>query len=313
MIIEKQTTKLLDNAIPIYNYICEMNNIKIHNMSKYVKNLGGIIKFIKTDCIEFYYENNNTKITNFLKNDLQKCDWKISETNNGYIEMLAYYKRTYDSNYDDLFIKKEYNILYKDNGNDNFKNVILENNLLKKSFMLNCLAGTGKTHFLNTLKRLTEEDTENEYNIKTITPTNISALLCDGETINKFFNSKQSDCKNITHLIVDEISMINDVFLNILGHLQLKNPNMHIIISGDFSQLQPVCDRLGNNVNYYNSQIIKELCKNNIIELTKCRRANDKLFNIYKSASEGKQVDISEFGKNICLTNICVTNEKGNK
>ena len=59
-------------------------------------------------------------------------------------------------------------------------------------------------------------------------------------------------------------------------------PNVKFIIAGDFNQLPPVNDRIGENFNYKNSQALKELCDFNKLELSKCRRSDDKLFEMCK-------------------------------
>ena len=51
------------------------------------------------------------------------------------------------------------------------------------------------------------------------------------------------------------------------------------MLTGDFNQLAPVCDRV-ENVNYKESLALFELCDSN--RLSKCRRSDDKLFNLCK-------------------------------
>ena len=51
--------------------------------------------------------------------------------------------------------------------------------------------------------------------------------------------------------------------------------NLKIIIAGDFNQLEPVKDRIGEHFNYSQCQALLELCDFNKIKLSKCRRADD--------------------------------------
>jgi hypothetical protein len=57
---------------------------------------------------------------------------------------------------------------------------------------------------------------------------------------------------------------------------QLKN--CKLIISGDFNQLDVIHDL--QKYNYTDASILKELCDINIIQLSKCRRSDDTLFNL---------------------------------
>jgi hypothetical protein len=57
-----------------------------------------------------------------------------------------------------------------------------------------------------------------------------------------------------------------------------KLKNCKLIISGDFNQLDVINDL--QKYNYKDASILKELCDNNILKLTNCRRANSILFNL---------------------------------
>jgi hypothetical protein len=62
-----------------------------------------------------------------------------------------------------------------------------------------------------------------------------------------------------------------------------------LIISGDFNQLDVINDV--QKYDYKSTCIIKELCDNNNLQLTKCRRSDDKLFNMIERE---KSVKIDE-------------------
>ena len=61
--------------------------------------------------------------------------------------------------------------------------------------------------------------------------------------------------------------------------------------------------------NYKNSSILKELCDNNIIKLSKCRRSDDILFNLIQFDNI-PNLEKTNFNKNETEVNICWTNEK---
>jgi hypothetical protein len=52
--------------------------------------------------------------------------------------------------------------------------------------------------------------------------------------------------------------------------------NVKIIMVGDFNQLKPINDRIGDNIDYGNSQALHEICDNNKLLLTTCRRSDYK-------------------------------------
>ncbi len=60
-------------------------------------------------------------------------------------------------------------------------------------------------------------------------------------------------------------------------------PETKFIISGDYNQLEPVADRISPEYNYARTPALFELCNFNKVQLTKCRRSDDKLFNLIKS------------------------------
>ena len=54
------------------------------------------------------------------------------------------------------------------------------------------------------------------------------------------------------------------------------------MISGDYNQSPAMDTRISEKYNYARNPAIYELCNFNKIELTKCRRADDTLFNLTK-------------------------------
>ena len=66
--------------------------------------------------------------------------------------------------------------------------------------------------------------------------------------------------------------------------MMIKNikKDIKFIISGDFCQLKAVNDRIPYNTDYANSPCLFELADYNKIQLTKCRRADDTLYNLVK-------------------------------
>jgi hypothetical protein len=146
-----------------------------------------------------------------------------------------------------------------------------------------------------------------------LTPTNISALLVNGETLDRFtakIKSKESLEKYQTdYFIIDEVSMMKEINYKLLSIIQKYCPDSKFIISGDFEQHAPVKDRVGNqSQSYYeNSNVLHELCNGNRLLLETCRRSDDKL---HKLCKDVKRLTGKEFGNKYTNHHICFTNEK---
>jgi hypothetical protein len=79
--------------------------------------------------------------------------------------------------------------------------------------------------------------------------------------------------------------MVKEIFYKFFVMIQRIKPTIKFIIAGDFNQLPPIKDRIeqiGYEFNYKGSVALKELCNFNKLELTKCRRSDDILFNMCK-------------------------------
>ena len=143
----------------------------------------------------------------------------------------------------------------------------------------------------------------------TLCPTNKSALIIDDAmTLHKFSNKFKSKSTlsylNIDYIFVDEISMVHEIFYKFLLVIKRLKPNIKFIISGDFGQLSPVCDRFDGE--YCNSQALHELCGGNRLILTTCRRASSELYNI---CLEPSKVNPSDFGNAMTDFHLCYTNK----
>ena len=113
------------------------------------------------------------------------------------------------------------------------------------------------------------------------------------------------------YIFVDEISMCHELFYKFFITLKRVRPELKFIIAGDFLQLLPVNDRV--DCDYKTSPALFELCDGIRLQLAKCRRADDTLFNKCNPDTI-KYLKISDFNKandNLLYnTNLCFTNEK---
>jgi ATP-dependent exoDNAse (exonuclease V) alpha subunit len=145
-------------------------------------------------------------------------------------------------------------------------------------------------------------------------PTNLSALNIKGTTIHKFVTKiKKMDTiynLNYDYIFIDEISMVKEIFYKFFIMVKRIKPNIKFIIAGDFQQLPPINDRISEDeFDYESSLALKELCDFNKLELTKCRRSDDKLFNMCKFENINN-IDIKDFNNEICERNLAYTNKK---
>jgi ATP-dependent exoDNAse (exonuclease V) alpha subunit len=156
---------------------------------------------------------------------------------------------------------------------------------MKQSFNIDGCAGCGKSHLIREIQeRLQEMDVP----YITLSPTNKAALNVNGTTIHKFVsklkNKKNFDKHNYGVMFIDEVSMIKEIFYKFFISYKIQKKDIKFIIVGDFNQLKPINDRVDID-DYKNTWALNELCDGNRIQLTKCRRSDDKLFNLCKFES----------------------------
>ena len=110
----------------------------------------------------------------------------------------------------------------------------------------------------------------------------------------------------LDYIFVDEVSMLHSNFYKILMVIK-KLKQCKLIISGDFNQLDVINDV--QKYDYKSTCIIKELCDNNNLQLTKCRRSDDKLFNLIQFDNIPNLTQ-DNFNEKESDVNICWTNAK---
>ena len=245
--------------------------------------------------IDGYFYDKNKKVPMY----------KIEEKGRLQIECLPKYIRS------DIFAynKKKFNIT-KDVEDNNFLPLIRK--IIKKlnSCFITGIAGSGKTTLINQLKTYMEKK---KITYTLLTPTNISALLIGGETLDKFACKLRSKeiIDNLVkdYVIVDEISMCKELFYKMLSVIKRFKPETKFILSGHFKQFLAVKDRVGEqNENYYkNSEIFHDLTESNVVLLSTCRRADKKHFEL---CSNSDNVKASDYNNNFCDLHICYTNKK---
>ena len=263
------------STLPIYNLVLSLEAIGLHKLEQQLKNEGAIILDRNTDAIR-YYNDVELKFNEFY--DDAKTIAKYQKEENpqplkhshmeGYCRKHELDLDTFDLNWN---IKYDYH---------NVEEIINSN----QSVHIDGRAGTGKSFLTN--KIIMELENQGKKHLS-FSPTNKGARIIGGRTIhslyNKYKHSKKNldkYLKNIDYIIIDEVSMMEVKFYNLFLMIKKLFSNIKYLIVGDYDQLPPVNDIWSGD--YKNSPATFELCQGNRIQLTKCMRANDKLFNLCK-------------------------------
>ena len=171
-------------------------------------------------------------------------------------------------------------------------------------------AGVGKSHLIGSIKK---ELDQNKLKYVCLAPTNKAARNINGMTIHKFVGkdcqklSKIKKCvSRIDAIFIDEVSMLHELYYRVILAMKKAKPTLRIIMVGDYEQLEPVKDRV-NNCDYKGSRALWEICDGNRVELTKCRRSDDILFNLCKNVENVKS---DQFGKTFTMRNLAFSNKR---
>jgi len=205
------------------------------------------------------------------------------------------------------------------------------NTLLEHGGLITGMAGTGKSTHLNNFKTMLVE-TRNEIVHKLFAvcaPTHKACKIIGGKTIHKLFGIHPKDYTydfkaikslsqaGITHILIDEVSMISSQLWCILAHIQ-KQYGFIFIGFGDFKQLKPVKE---DKINFENLTIVKHLFNYSRCNLTVVHRFNDDVLlqDAHKCANgetfEKSNYGTTEYDLSIAWSNDCVNylNKKWNE
>ena len=114
---------------------------------------------------------------------------------------------------------------------------------------------------------------------------------------------------DITHILIDEVSMISSRMWGVLAHIQ-KQYGFIFIGFGDFKQLKPIKE---DTIDFENLTIVKQLFNYSRCELKTVHRFDDnELLQDAYACANGEHIDITNYGTkehDLCLawTNECVT------
>ena len=293
-VIEKKVINKDDMYLPLYYQIVAMEAIELHKLEQMIIVSGGrplerntdaiLYKGNKIDISEYFWDENKTVSKYRYEDDYTLLNrdnvCKLSRENSFKPHKFVYRKFKDDDKFDEICEK------------------IMKSN---KGCLINGIAGTGKTYLAN---MLIEKLEKNGKKLKMLAPTNKAAEHIKGETIHKFYLSLflsnnyekklLNNLGNIDYIIIDEISMVKEVFYRFFTLIKRFVPNVKFIIIGDFKQLKPVNDIYSGS--YVDSPALFDLVDGQRIVLKKCRRSDDKLFNLYTNIDK-VNIDDFEFKK----------------
>jgi energy-coupling factor transporter ATP-binding protein EcfA2 len=316
---KKSYSTNLETESPIYNQILQQEQIELHKLGQLIKAHSGVILDYNTDAINCTFPNN--KFPFKLVEDIQLNGHYWDRSNKVYKYKIEYNKdrlktsRMQQTQRTDIFNDMRYynwKLTYDVEDND-FKPLVDKIMKSEQSYFITGPGGSGKTTLL---KQLQDVLTKQNKIYITLCPTNLAALLVGGMTIHKFAAKLKKQAQihtlDLDYIFVDEVSMLGKVFYKFLMMIKQHRPNIKFIISGDNNQLKPVNDRISSKTDYANSPCLFELADYNKIELTKCRRADDTLYNLIKfdNIPNVKPSDFTETNEYKNDVHICYTNKK---
>ena len=298
MMYSSAERKIAETSITLYQMVIDMEIVELHMLTEIVKENGGEVIALMTDCVSYVGE----------KFDLSPYRWGDNEKyqyEDKYItretQRMAHYVRTETFNNEDF----KYNEIADVTDND-FSPLV--NQILKsdQGCMIDARAGTGKTYLVNEIKK---ELDKQGIPYESLAPTNKACRLLGEKamTIHKFSNKIRKNNKPlnvIKYIFIDEVSMMKSYFYHFFIMIQ-KQHDIKFILSGDARQVKPVLDCYQGN--HFSSYALYHLVDGNRINLTKCRRSDDKLFNL---SLDCNKIDTTQFKTDKLIWNhLCFTNE----
>ena len=113
---------------------------------------------------------------------------------------------------------------------------------------------------------------------------------------------------NFDYIVVDEISMVKEVFYRFFTIIRRYAPKVKFIIIGDFEQFKPVQDSYEGT--YENSPALHQLCDGQRVNLITCKRSDAELFDLYSNKVNIENINLDLFKvKELTRLNIAYTHK----
>ncbi|MBC7766561.1 AAA family ATPase [Arenimonas sp.] len=338
-IVHKKETYQEDSYVPIFNQILDIELMELHKVACLLKRNNGVLIYTNTDNVIAEFANElKAKIPSFFNNNrLESGVWDLDNTSTMYSNqnVVQAKKEMENEFWDDgkkvAKYKVESTLKDKNGRTENKDETVLNyahptykviqdvetndvSGLVKQlvgmdsSFQIDGRAGVGKTFLINAIRK---ELDRKQMSYICLAPTHKAKALMgrNAETIHSFFSKfspkSYTRMNKYNYIIIDEKSMIKELFFRLFLSVK-QNTSCKFILAGDWAQLPPVQDR-SSDFDYSNSSAIHRLCDGNLMQLSKCRRADDELFNICKSVNS---VKASDFGSTIHPRGVCYHNSQ---
>ena len=307
----------LENHMPIFMQILDLESIECHKISCRIENAGGIVCHINTDAVVGSFETPK-QVKAFLGSAM-KVEWApgvqkykpvyaITDSKQHLIEKPC--EEVY------TLLERKYTV-YPDPMHDDFEEYAMKLVGMNSGGRLLAPAGCGKTTMIRAMLDVLKEQGKK---FIIAAPTHVARKLLCAEGIEaRTLDSALSGLKtagafnrfnSVDYFIVDECSMISEQMWMILTRIKQKCPNVKFWFSGDFRQLPPVKCRLGEGFNYKDSPSIHWLCDGVEQQLSVNRRGRgdpqcEKHFAMYMNPST---VKLKYYGEKECIRSVCWTN-----
>lgn len=301
-----QPLDLVNNAI--YHLILDIEAMELHRMKTLIEAAGGHVTYLNTDCCECWFDDNTPmQIDQYFWDNAKKIP-KYKYENRScapHMEAMKQFKRTEKYKHSIPVWK-----ITPDQGNKPFEECAEEIIELGSS-NLDGIAGSGKTTMI---RKIIDVLKQRELKYVVLAPTNKAArqISKEAKTIHKFLaksfgcmKSLRKQIENLDYIILDEVSMVKEIFFKVFTTIKMVKPSINFIIAGDIRQIPPPCDRV--TFDYKDQLVFHELCLGNRVELTQCRRSDTELFNLSLNVDN---IDMSKVGHKIWNLSISFTNDK---
>ena len=306
-IIENKVIKKDDLNAPLYHQILAMEAIELHKLKALIIKEGGTPLELNTDAV--LYSGPKIDIENyFYDKESTVKKYRYDDVNKLRVESVCRMVRSGNANI------KEFNYNTMPSENREFIDVVNDVIASEKGCLITGIAGTGKTYLGNLL--ISELESRGKVVGKKLAPTNKAASHIKGETIHKFYMSLMlsqnyekkllKNLNNFDYIVIDEISMVKEVFYRFFTIIRRYAPKVKFIIIGDFEQFKPVQDTYEGT--YENSPALHQLVDGQRINLTACKRSDAELFNLYSNKDNIKNINLELFKvKELTPLNIAYT------
>jgi hypothetical protein len=312
-VFNKFMSEKQDTEAPLYNQIIDLEAIEVHKLMTIIKEKGGTVLDVSTDCVSAVFPTDelpfelvdDINIKGYYFDETEKFPrYKLEDkTERLKIERMPNHIRT------DTYMHKRVEFkIYPDVADNDFTPLVSQILDSNQSWHIDGRAGCGKSTLVNMLQK---ELRTRGMNYGSLAPTNKACRIINGTTIHRFVASNTGKTireLNLSYLFIDEVSMMSEMFYKYFVVFRKLRPDIKFIIAGDFAQLLPVKERI-DNPDYKNSIALHELCDGQRLQLSKCRRSDDTLFNMLMPENINNLTQ-ADFNKKYTKRHISFTNAK---